>query len=100
MADMSPNECDQEERVRRLVSLAHQLTIAARDTYEFGTDRVVDAVRLRRFNELLHRVLGHAQSELAGDVERERREGIFEFTSAGLNEMGCPQLRSTLSKAV
>src|SRR5712692_5348023 len=41
-----------------LVHLAHALTILARDTYEVGTEGVTNPSRLRRINELQHRVMG------------------------------------------
>src|SRR5690349_4253970 len=41
-----------------LANLASTLTICARDTYEVGTDRVVQPEMLRAYNELLHRVTG------------------------------------------
>jgi len=47
-----------------LVRLACELTICARDTYEVGTDRVLQPERLRAFNELLHRVTGAARDHL------------------------------------
>jgi hypothetical protein len=47
-----------------LASLATTLTICARDTYEVGTDRVVQPELLRGYNELLHRVTGAVRDHL------------------------------------
>jgi len=51
-----------------LAHLASTVTICARDTYEAGTDRVVQPELLRAYNELLHRVTGAALDHL---LERE-----------------------------
>lgn len=58
------------EQLRFLIAFSHRLTIAARDTYEFQKDGVVDAKRLRTINELQHRVSGHALALLKGSAER------------------------------
>jgi hypothetical protein len=47
-----------------LARLAHALTISARDTYEAGTDRVLEPEVLRAYNELLHRVCGSVTDHL------------------------------------
>jgi len=41
-----------------LARVAHMLTICARDTYEFGTEDVLNPQTLRAYNELLHQVIG------------------------------------------
>ncbi|MFZ2990697.1 hypothetical protein [Ideonella sp.] len=50
-----------------LVQLASALTIAARDTYQVGGDDLSDSKRMRRFNELLHRVVNQLRNELQGE---------------------------------
>jgi len=45
-----------------LARLAHTLTICARDTYEVGTEDVLDSRTLRAYNEPLHRVSGSVVS--------------------------------------
>jgi hypothetical protein len=52
-----------------LARLAHMLTICARDTYEFGTEDVLNPQTLRAYNELLHQVIGSVVSRLAGSQE-------------------------------
>lgn len=47
-----------------LSSLAYELTICARETYEVGTDRVLQPELLRGYNELLHRVTGATRDHL------------------------------------
>lgn len=52
------------EKTVLLARLANTLTICARDTYEVGTDRVLQPELLRAYNELLHRVTGAAKDHL------------------------------------
>lgn len=52
------------EKTVLLVRLSNELTICARDTYEVGTDRVLQPELLRAYNELLHRVTGAARDHL------------------------------------
>jgi hypothetical protein len=47
-----------------LARLAHALTISARDTYEGGTDHVLEPEVLRSYNELLHRVCDSVSDHL------------------------------------
>jgi hypothetical protein len=49
-----------------LARLAAALTICARDTYESGTDGVLQPKVLREYNELLHRVTGAVKDHLSG----------------------------------
>lgn len=49
-----------------LASLASEVTICARDTYEVGTNQVVRPELLRAYNELLHRVTGAVRDHLVG----------------------------------
>jgi hypothetical protein len=49
-----------------LARLAHTLTICARDTYEAGTERVLESEILRAYNELSHRVTGAVVNHLLG----------------------------------
>jgi hypothetical protein len=41
-----------------LARIAHRLTICAPDTYEVGTNDVLEPKVLRAYTELLHRVIG------------------------------------------
>jgi len=49
-----------------LARIAHTLTICARDTYEAGTENVLEPHVLRAFNELLHRVTGAVRDHVLG----------------------------------
>lgn len=46
------------QKIRFLATLAHELTVCARGTYEAGTRRVLEPELLRSYNELQHRVTG------------------------------------------
>jgi len=48
-----------ENQLRVLATFGHNLTIAARDTYEFQAPGVREPQRLRDINEIQHRVFGH-----------------------------------------
>ncbi len=48
-----------EAQLRLLASFGHNLTVAARDTYEFQAPGVREPMRLRQINEIQHRVLAH-----------------------------------------
>jgi hypothetical protein len=48
-----------QEKIDFLVQLAHALTILARDTYEVGEEGLTHPSRLRRINEVQHRILGY-----------------------------------------
>ena len=52
-----------------LARIAHTLTICARDTYEVGTENVLNPQTLRAYNELIHQVTGSIVSRLAGSEE-------------------------------
>ncbi len=55
-----------QARTVLLARLASTLTICARDTYEVGTDRVVQPELLRAYNELMHRVTAATLDHVLG----------------------------------
>jgi geranylgeranyl pyrophosphate synthase len=61
------------------------LTILARDTYVAGSDGVADPRRLRRFNELIHRIAGR---QVAIDMDDEAIESLFQLISEASSELG------------
>lgn len=61
-----------------LTRIAHTLTICARDTYEVGTENVLDPQTLRAYNELLHRVTGSVLRPLSSSP-RQSLEVIVEM---------------------
>jgi hypothetical protein len=58
-----------DEKTALLARIAHMLTICARDTYEVGTENVLNPQMLRAYNELLHQVIGSVLDRLAGSRE-------------------------------
>jgi hypothetical protein len=53
-------------RTALLARLAHNLTVCARETYEVGTENVLQPQLLRSYNELLHRVTAAVRDHMAG----------------------------------
>ena len=49
-----------------LARIAFTLTICARDTYEVGTENILEPQVLRAYNELLHRVTAATTDHLLG----------------------------------
>jgi hypothetical protein len=82
----------QHDKALFLAALAHDLTVAARDTYVPGTNAIVNPVRLRAFNELLHRIASHQRDILADAADRFPDDVFLEMLIAGLNEVQCAQL--------
>jgi hypothetical protein len=70
-----------EAEIVLLARIAAELTVCARDTYEAGTDNVVDPQSLRAYNELLHRVTGAVRDHLSG-VEGYSFEAILDLIRA------------------
>ena len=59
-----------EQQISFLSRLAADITLWARDTYEAGTDNVLDPQRLRSFNEFQHRVASQLLHMLERDAKR------------------------------
>jgi hypothetical protein len=68
-------------KVEFLARLANTLTICARDTYEVGTESVLQPTVLRAYNELLHLVTGAVRDHLTG-TDGYSFEDILEMTRA------------------
>ena len=58
------------EQLRVLASFGHNLTIAARDSYEVGGTGLRSPERFRNINEVQHRVLAHIHALSLGDPKR------------------------------
>lgn len=66
-----PEQLTGNEAAIFLAHLAHELTVCARgETYEAGTERVLEPELLRAFNEVQHRVTGSLRDYLI------RQEGM------------------------
>lgn len=57
-------------QVKLLSRFGFNLTVAARDTYEVGTEELIDPRRLRQINEVLHHIFGHIGKLLNNDPDR------------------------------
>ena len=68
-----------QEKAEFLLRLAHTLTVLARDTYEVGGDGLTEPSRLRRINELQHRVLSSLIALRKGDRKRYPDEVLVRF---------------------
>ena len=64
-----------------LARLAHALTVCARDTYEAGTENVLQPQMLRAYNELLHRVTVAVRDHILGR-EGESAESVLNMIRA------------------
>jgi hypothetical protein len=64
------SDLNRSAQIKLLSRFGFNLTIAARDTYEAGTEEVTDPQRLRRINEIQHRVFGHISSLIKNDPDR------------------------------
>lgn len=68
--------------------IAVELTISARDTYEAGTDRVLDGPRLRMYNEALHRVVQLIPRTLQEVDAEQVQEQLLYYYSQSFGEGG------------
>jgi hypothetical protein len=59
-----------QEKIDFLVHLAHAFTILARDTYEVEGEGLTQPSRLRRINEVQHRVLGSLIALMKQEAKR------------------------------
>lgn len=60
----------QQEQSAFLLQVAHALTVIARDTYEDGGEAVAHPTRLRRINEVQHRVISSLIALTQPQVQR------------------------------
>ncbi len=97
-----------DARTALLARIAHTLTVCARDTYEVGTENVLEPQTLRAYNELLHRVTGSVVSHLSGSqgfslqsiVEMMRSFGIHHKRVGEMDWALQTALRSTEKEAM
>jgi hypothetical protein len=59
-----------EDKEEFLAHLMHELTVIARDSYEVGQDGLTNPQRVRRINEVQHRVSAYLYALLRGDSQR------------------------------
>jgi hypothetical protein len=64
----SVGESGRKGQVGFLVNLANELTIAARSTYQVGSDQLENPEQLRTYNELQHRILACLRQMINDDA--------------------------------
>jgi hypothetical protein len=57
-----------EQKLRWLAQLTFALTVFSRDTYAVGESGLTDPIRMRRFNELAHRIATQLRDQLDGII--------------------------------
>jgi len=100
MIAASYKKLDQQGQIRLLGSIAHSLTIDARETYIPGTEGIADPVRLRGMNELQHQIAGQLLSLLNADGNRYPDDVFVEMLLNRLDELRCPYARKQLENAI
>ncbi|HVS72464.1 MAG TPA: hypothetical protein VHQ47_14510 [Phycisphaerae bacterium] len=87
-----------DEQAQQLALWSHAATIDARGTYIPGVEGVADPVRLRRFNELQHRIAGRL---LAATEGRKIDDGDFAaMVAEAARDLAAPALRGALEKSI
>jgi len=67
------------EQALFLSRFAHELTIAARETYDPDSSGLTDPAKLRLVNELMHRIMGQLIAVTTRNLDRYPDEVIFEM---------------------
>ena len=76
-----------DARLQWMARLLFALTMFARGTYTVGGSGLDDPERMRRFNELTHRIAGQLRNQIDGFVGRPE-ETFIEMLGAGIQEIG------------
>ncbi|MCO5082521.1 MAG: hypothetical protein M9955_12805 [Rhizobiaceae bacterium] len=77
-----------EEKYLWISVLIHQISMLARDTYEVGSIGVKDPEKLRRFNELVHRVATFQKEIASGKKDGIPDQAIFAMVEDELGKLG------------
>ena len=97
---MNTESLSRSERIAVLARIAHALTIRARDTYEAGTENVLEPQVLRSYNELLHRVTAAVKDHLVG-TDGFSLETILEIVREfGTRHSRAGEINSALNRAM
>jgi hypothetical protein len=78
------SKLSEEQQVYWLAKLLFLLTIFARDCYAVGSDGVSAPEKLRRFNEIMHRISSHQLSVAESDKQRMGDDVLFEMIAMEL----------------
>jgi hypothetical protein len=88
------------ERTVILARIAHGLTVCARETYEAGTENVLEPQVLRSYNELLHRVTAAVQEHVLGTPSFSLETILEIVREFGTQHGRVHQLNSVLNRAM
>ena len=80
-------EMNSTDQLIWLSQLLHLISMFARDTYEVGTEGVVNPSGLRRFNELIHRVATFQKKVAKSDAHGVPDEVIFNLLETELETL-------------
>jgi hypothetical protein len=79
----------EHDKISLLARWLVELGTCARDTYVPGSDAVVDAPRLRIFNELQHRIAAQLDHLINGEDNRYPDDVFLQMVLAGADEVQC-----------
>jgi len=97
---MNTESLSSSSRTELLARIACELTICARDTYEAGTDKVLEPEVLRSYNELQHRVAGAVVHHILG-TDGYSLESIIELIRTfGTQQNRVSQINWALNRAL
>ena len=78
----------QHDQLIWLSQLLYLLSMLARGTYEAGTDTVLEPIKLRKFNELIHRIASFAKK-----IAKASDQGIPDVDFFALLQKGLSSLQ-------
>jgi hypothetical protein len=81
------------ERATFLARVAHNLTVVAREYYEFQAPGVTDPLRLREMNELQHHVTSYLSHVLSGTEDQHWAPFIIERMLSNRDPAICKSAR-------
>ena len=87
-------------RTKVLANIAHALTICARDTYDVGTENVLNPKMLRAYNELLHRVTSSVVDHLSQKRGYPLESIVEMMRSFGVQHDRVSEMNWTLERAL
>lgn len=89
-----------QQQALYLARWAHLLTVDARGTYVPGTEAIADPVRLRGYNEILHRITSHISAILKQDSNRYPDDVFFAMLLEAAQELHATSFRQALEIAL
>lgn len=89
-------EMDKLSQLSELGRIVYHISMYARETYEAGSERVIDANKLRRINEIIHRIssLHLSISSVKEEDISSFIDGTFEMLEYEVASINLPDLSS------